>query len=257
MKPIAPQEFATDIAVVAVDTVPLTYAPSPSAKRQIDALVQGHMGLVRKIAWHVHGRVASSIDVEDLIQIGLIALVEAAHAYEDRGHAFATYASMRVRGSMIDALRKSATIARSAMAQKRALADCRMRLQQQLGRMPTDGELATAMGLSPSDYCAMINACADVRQESMDAVYSDHSIWFADTAEAADSAMEREQMQAALSAAIGQLPKRDAMVLQLYFVEELNLHEIGTALDVGAARICQIKKAALDKLRGILADAVE
>ncbi len=255
MKPIAPQEFATDIAAVAVDAAPLTYTPAPSTKRQIDARVQAHMGLVRKIAWHVHGRVANAIDIEDLIQIGLIALVEAAHGYEDRGHAFATYAAMRVRGSMIDALRKQATIARSAMASKRALADCRTRLQQQLGRTPTEAEMAEAMGLSASEYRQMVDGCADVRQESMDEVYSDHSIWFADTGEAADSAMEREQMQAALSAAIGQLPQRDAMVLQLYFVEELNLHEIGAALDVGAARVCQIKKAALDKLRGILAEA--
>jgi RNA polymerase sigma factor FliA len=250
MKPIDAADFAA----------PITYAPishissQKAAQVQADRYVQDHMGLVRKIAWHVHGRVANSIDVEDLIQIGLVALVEAARSYEDRGHAFATYASMRIRGSMIDALRKSAAIARSAMVQKRALSAARNQLQSRLGRSPTAPEMAEAMGLSIPDYQAAVDTCADVRHESMDEVYSDHSIWFADQGEAADSAIERSQMQAALASAIGQLPEREAMVLQLYFVEELNLHEIGAAMDIGAARVCQIKKSATDKLRVLLAD---
>ena len=81
-----------------------------------DELVRAHMQLVRKIAWHVHGRVASAIDVEDLAQIGMVALVEAANSFEDRGHAFATYATLRIRGAMIDHLRKHATLCRAAMA---------------------------------------------------------------------------------------------------------------------------------------------
>jgi RNA polymerase sigma factor FliA len=252
MKPTDAAEFAA----------PITYEPlskhqhNTHTRQRADLYVQDHMGLVRKIAWHVHGRVANSIDVEDLIQIGLVALVEAANSYEDRGHAFATYASLRIRGSMIDALRKSATIARSAMAQKRTLTATRIQLQQTLGRTPSATEMATAMGVSITDYQAMVDACADVRHESMDEVYSDHSIWFADHSEAADSAIEREQMQAALSGAIAQLPEREAMVLQLYFVEELNLHEIGAAMDIGAARVCQIKKSAMDKLRVLMMDQV-
>lgn len=82
------------------------------ASTNVDALVKETMPLVRRIAWHVHARVASAIEVEDLIQIGMIALVEAARTYEDRGHAFSTYASMRIRGAMIDHLRKEARIAR-------------------------------------------------------------------------------------------------------------------------------------------------
>ena len=84
-----------------------------------DALIRSTIPLVRKIAWHVHARVASAIEVEDLIQIGTIALIEAARTYEDRGHAFSTYASMRIRGAMIDHLRREARIARSAMQRRR------------------------------------------------------------------------------------------------------------------------------------------
>ena len=87
----------------------MTYQRRPS-RPDPAALARQHMPLVRKIAWHVHGRVSSALDVEDLVQIGMVALVEAANGYEDRGHAFSTYASMRIRGAMIDHLRRHATI---------------------------------------------------------------------------------------------------------------------------------------------------
>jgi RNA polymerase sigma factor (sigma-70 family) len=91
------------------------------ARAAPETLVRTHMQLVRKIAWHVHARVASAIEIEDLVQIGMIALVEAANGYEDRGHAFGTYATMRIRGAMIDHLRKNASICRSAMARRREM----------------------------------------------------------------------------------------------------------------------------------------
>jgi RNA polymerase sigma factor FliA len=219
-----------------------------------EALVRAHMNLVRKIAWHVHARVASAIEIEDLVQIGMIALVEAANGYEDRGHAFGTYATMRIRGAMIDHLRKSASICRSAMVRRREMNGARERLQGRLGRAPTDAEMAEAMGLDPADYRALVDETQSARHESLDEVYSDHSMWFADIEERADEALEREGLKGAVAEAIRTLPERDAMVLQLYFVEEMNLEEIGQTLGVGAARICQIKKSALDKVRKSLAE---
>ena len=96
-----------------ITTPGLTYGPG-AAERDIRALVNRHTPLVRRIAWHVHGRVSSAIEVEDLIQIGLIAMVEAARTFEDRGLDFGPYAAMRVRGAMIDALRREAPIGRGA-----------------------------------------------------------------------------------------------------------------------------------------------
>jgi RNA polymerase sigma factor for flagellar operon FliA len=93
-----------------------------------------------------------------------------------------------------------------------------------------------------------------VHHTSIDEVYSDQSMWFADVEDKADDLLEREALKGALAKCIGELPQREALVLQLYFVEELNLEEIGRTLDIGAARVCQIKKAALDKLRVLLAD---
>ena len=224
------------------------------AKPTPEALVRTHMPLVRKIAWHVHARVASAIDVEDLAQIGMVALVEAANGFEDRGHAFATYATLRIRGAMIDHLRRHATICRSAIQRRRELAKARTRLEGWLGRAATEAEMAAEMGLDAPAYRAMVDDSQAVHQESIDEVYSDHSMWFADLEERADDAIDRERLQGAIAAAISGLPEREAMVLQLYFVEEMNLEEIGQTLGVGAARICQIKKAALDRVRIALGD---
>ena len=224
------------------------------AKPTPEALVRSHMPLVRRIAWHVHARVASTVDVEDLAQIGMIALVEAANGFEDRGHAFATYATLRIRGAMIDHLRRHATICRAAIQRRRELARVRARLESRLGRAAAEAEMAEEMGLSAADYRAMVVDSQAVQQESIEVVYSDHSMWFADIEERADDAIDRERLQGAIAEAIGTLPEREAMVLQLYFVEEMNLEEIGRTLGVGAARICQIKKAALDRVLPKLKD---
>jgi len=231
----------------------MVYKRKPE-RQSPEAIARAHMPLVRKIAWHVHGRVSTAIEVEDLIQIGMIALVEAANGYEDRGHAFATYATMRIRGAMIDHLRRQATLCRSAMARRRDFAAARAKLEQRLGREASEAELAVDLGLDPAEFRRQLDETQAVRHESIDEVYSEHSMWFADLGEGAEQVLEREGLQEALAGAIGQLPEREAMVLQLYFVEEMNLEEIGLTLGIGAARVCQIKKAALAKVRGLLSD---
>ena len=217
-------------------------------------LIEGHSALVRRIAWHVHSRMSSAIDVEDLIQIGLIALVEAAQHFEDRGLAFAPYAQTRIRGAMVDALRRDARMGRAGMANRRYLANIRARLEQEYMRAPNDAEMAGAAGLEPAAYYAMAASTVPVGQESIDESYSDHDMWFADLADGADTALEKAQLRVALVDNLARLSQREAMILQLYFVEELNLDEIGATLGVGAARVCQIKKAALDKMRMMMAD---
>lgn len=219
-----------------------------------EQLARRYMPLVRKIAWHVHGRVSNAVEIEDLLQIGMVALVEAANGFEERGLGFASYAQLRVRGAMIDHLRRQATLCRSAMARRKELASVRKRLEQRLGRAPLEPEMAAEMGLDAATYRELADGTEMVQHSSMDEVYSDQSMWFADVEDRADDIMERESLKAALAKYIGELPQREALVLQLYFVEELNLEEIGQTLDIGAARVCQIKKAALDKLREKLRD---
>lgn len=231
------------------------YAPAPARECRPELLVQAHLPLVRKIAWHTHARVSTAIDIEDLVQIGMVALIEAARVFEDRGQAaFSTYASVRIRGAMIDALRKHATLCRSALRRRRELSAARERLAGRLGRVPSDSELADEMGLSLADVQAATAATQGLRQESIDEIYSDHSMWFAADEPDALARLESDELRRALVAAIARLPEREARVLQLYFVEELNLEEIGQVLGVGAARVCQIKKAALTKVRTLLRD---
>jgi RNA polymerase sigma factor for flagellar operon FliA len=219
-----------------------------------EQLARKYMPLVRKIAWHVHARVSSAIEIEDLLQIGMVALVEAANSFEDRGLGFAAYAQLRVRGGMIDHLRRHATLCRSAMTRRKQLGATRSRLEQRLGRPPSEAEMSAEMGLEPSAYRELSDSAEMVQHTSMDEVYSDQSMWFADVEDRADDVLERESLKAAVTKCIGDLPQREALVLQLYFVEEMNLEEIGQTLDIGAARVCQIKKAALDKLREKLRD---
>jgi RNA polymerase sigma factor for flagellar operon FliA len=223
---------------------PVRATPSPQA------LVEGHLPLVRKIAWHTHARVSTAIDIEDLVQLGMVALIEAARVYEDRGQAsFSTYASMRIRGAMIDALRKHATLCRSALRRRREIAAARDSLSAELGRAPSGSELADRLGMTLAALQAALDSTHAPRHESIEDIYSDHSMWFAGDEPDALAALESADLRSALAEAIAGLPSREAQVLQLYFVEELNLEEIGQILGVGAARVCQIKKAALQKVR--------
>ncbi|MEW4468430.1 FliA/WhiG family RNA polymerase sigma factor [Parasphingorhabdus sp. JC815] len=230
----------------------LTYGASPALKSQ-EQLIESHLPLVRKLAWQVHSRMSSAIEVEDLLQIGMVALVEAAQSYEDRGLGFTNYAKLRVRGAMIDQLRKDSHVSRSAMTFQKKLRVAEDELSQQLGHAPDEGALAAAMGMDQDSFRMAADQARSVDLESMEAVYSDQNMWFADPAETADNRAERLQQRDQLAAGIDALPERDAMILQLYFIEEMNLEEIGQTLNIGASRVCQIKKAALVKLHRLLA----
>jgi RNA polymerase sigma factor FliA len=239
--------------VIEIEQVPLTYSRT-TVQRDAEALIKTHSQLVRRIAWHVHSRMSTAIEVADLIQIGMIALVEAARSFEERGVAFAPYATIRVRGSMIDQLRRDARMCRSGMANRRKLATVRAALENSLHRHAADSEMADALDIGLGDYHSMIQSAQAVQQDSLDEVYSDHATWFADTADSADQQILQSQLKTALAENIGRLSTREALILQLYFVEEMNLDEIGETLSVGAARVCQIKKAALEKLKVKMAE---
>jgi len=227
--------------------------PSQEQGPLSNSLVTEHRGLVRRIARKVDRSSGASIDLEELVQTGMLALVQASRAFVQRGEAtFATYATMRVRGAMIDVLRSSATINRGAMRRRKKLKETEAALAGRLGRTPSSGELAVEMGLSAADYRSVIDEAQPVYLEPLDAVYSDRSAAFASEECDALAVLERENLRDALAQAIARLPQREALVLHLYFIEELTLDEIGQTLEVGAARVCQIKKQAVDRLRAKL-----
>lgn len=223
----------------------------------VEALVEEYAPLVRRIAWQVFSRVARSSELDDLVQTGLIALIEASRHYEERGYAFATYASTRIRGAMIDQLRREADVGRSAMAANKRLQTVRRTLEQQLMRAPTPGEMAAAFGMSAEEYFALEKNAAHGRATSLDELLDGGAFLLADEEDGADTACEQEDMLAALQACIGRLSEREQLVLQLYFFEELNLQEIGLTLDVSAARVCQIKRDAMARVAAMMRDMTE
>jgi len=228
---------------------PLTYSPRPRGHDR-DSLVRQHLPLVRRIAWHVHGSMSTIVEVEDLVQVGLVALVEAAAAFEDRGQvSFKQYAVTRLRGAMIDELRRQATTTRGAMRRRRQYADAVRTLTQQLGHAPEDHMIATHLGVTAERLRAEYQTAEAIRFDPIDEVYADDLPWFADDAPDAFEQLADGETRDRLIAAIAALPEREAQVIQLYYVEELNLEEIGQVFGIGAARVCQIKAAAHARLK--------
>nr|WP_231621688.1 FliA/WhiG family RNA polymerase sigma factor [Sphingomonas sp. 37zxx] len=235
---------------------PLVYTPTTPA-RDVEALVREHLPLVRRLAWHVHGSMSALVEVEDLIQVGMVALVEAANSFEDRGAVtFRQYAITRLRGSMIDELRRQATLTRGAMKRRRAYTDALAALTHELGHRPDDLLIAQRLGVSVEKLRLEYSAAEPLRFDSIDDVYTDEGPWFMDDGPDAFAQLAEGDLRAALVAAIAALPVREAQVVQLYYVEELNLEEIGQVMGVGAARICQIKASAHARLKKALANAV-
>ena len=232
---------------------PALYAPRQLAKTDPERLVSSHLGLVRKIAWHVHARVSSAIDVEDLVQIGMISLIEAARAFEDRGHAaFATYATVRVRGAMIDEVRRVAHDSRTARSRRAGYERALSSLRGSLGREPSRAEIARLMEVSDADLLAI--EASGVKLTPIDDAYDETSLAFAsddpDPFEALCAVEDRERLIQAMT----QLPDRLKLVLQLFFVEELNLTEIAGVLEVSVPRVHQLRAKALKDLRALLED---
>ncbi|WP_085808285.1 FliA/WhiG family RNA polymerase sigma factor [Sphingomonas sp. TZW2008] len=234
------------------NAAPLTYSPRARAREE-GALVREHLPLVRRLAWHVHGSVSTAVEVEDLVQTGLVALVEAAAAFEDRGQVtFRQYLTTRLRGAMIDELRRHAAMTRGAIRRRRDYARAVQALTGELGRAPSEAQLAARLGVSVDKLRSEYVTAEAAKFDSIDEVYSDDQPWFASDEPNAFDQLAEGQQRARLVAAIAALPEREQLVIQLYHVEELNLEEIGAVLGVGSARVCQIKSAAHAKLKKAL-----
>lgn len=245
--------FAGAQPVPAPVVSPLTYAPARTRAREEAALVEAHLPLVRRLAWHIHGSVSTAVEVEDLVQVGLVALVEGVATFEDRGQVtLKQYLVTRLRGAMIDELRRHAAMTRGAIRRRRDYARTVAALTGELSRRPSEGEIAARLGVSIEKLRADYETAEAVRYESIDEVYADDQPWFASNEPSAFDLLAETQQRDVLIAAIAALPEREQQVIQLYHVEELNLEEIGQVLGVGAARVCQIKAAAHARLKKAL-----
>ncbi len=226
--------------------------------------VRRFLPMVRRLAWHVHGagsgeaRQLPGIELEDLMQAGLVALTECAQRHQGPGEdGFAAYAKLRVRGAMVDLIRRAAPLSRGAVERRRLLRETEQRLCRDLGRDPTRGEVAAALGLSAADLASLSADNQPLRFEPIDEVYSDHNAAFADDRPDSHALLVGAESRHAVIAAIADLPERLQLVIQLYFVEELNLAEIAEVLSVSIPRIHQLKAQALAQLRKSLEGVAE
>ncbi|HUK02326.1 MAG TPA: RNA polymerase sigma factor FliA [Steroidobacteraceae bacterium] len=221
------------------------------AKSEADALVTRHAELVKRIAYHLAGRLPPSVDVADLIQAGMLGLLEAAANYTaNRGASFETYAGIRIRGAMIDALRKLDWAPRSVHRKARAVASVMRDIEKQTGRDARDGEVAERMGVSLEEYHAIVQDAASCRLTSLDDVTAAAA---ADTADPFRETAE-EGFREALAQAIDTLPEREKLVMSLYYGDELNLKEIGSVMRVTESRVCQLHGQALVRLKARLSE---
>ena len=205
--------------------------------------------MVRKLAWYYEGSCGASLDVDDLLQAGMIALTECAQRHDRPGEdGFAAYAKMRVRGAMIDLLRSQSPHARGAAAQRRRMDTAVDQLRGKLGRDPSAAEVARALEISLEEYHDMRSQLA-TRVVDLEDCYSDSNPAFESAEPDAEARLLDAGDRTALAAAIGELPERLQLVIKLHFIEELNLTEIAAILDVSVPRVHQLKSSALSKLK--------
>ena len=224
-----------------------TYSETP---KNINALIENNMGLVRKIAWHMHGRVKSAVEIEDLIQIGMYGLVTAAQNYVVKeGVSFASYAGIRIRGEIVDHLRRNSNLCRTTIQMQQKYNASFEKLSRQLQREPKNSEIAKDMGLEASELDNWEQAFAANTHQSLDSVYDEFSIWFASNDQSPEDELSDTELRENLVEALKTLPEREAMLVQLYYVEELNVYEIAEVLEISTGRISQIKKSIIGKLR--------
>ena len=217
--------------------------------------VSRFLPMVRKLAWHLSGSGGPTIDVDDLMQAGLVALTECAQNHKGpQEDGFAAYAKLRVRGAMVDLLRSSSPDPRGARARRQHIESEQAKLACRLGRAPSSTELAEALGMTSDELRRSQYELAGVQVGSIEDCYADTDGAFAsDQPDAEDMLLQHEDGER-LAAAIGALTERHQLVVQLYFVEELNLAEIAAVLDVSVPRVHQLKAAALEKMRVHLLD---
>ena len=222
----------------------------PEQIPDVEGLISGHMDLVRKIAWHMHGRVGSAIEIDDLIQIGYFGLVTAAQKYSVKeGASFASYAVLRIRGAIVDHLRKSSNLCRTTIQMQQKTKMVEASLLKKLHRSPSRQEISDELGIKIDEFDEWERAFAANVHTSLDAAYDEFSMWFMSKDSSPEQKLNEADLRKSLRMSLEDLSQKEALVIQLYYVEELNVYEIAEVLDVTTGRVSQIKKSAISKLR--------
>lgn len=224
------------------------------------ATVLTHYPMVRAIAHRIHSRLPRSVDVDDLVSVGVIGLMEAIERYDaNRSVPFETYARHRVHGAIVDALRAADWVPRSVRRKADRLAWTRKQLHQDLGREPTAVEMATSLGVSTEEFQTLMDASEIRSLLSLDApVAMDNATPLVevvpDDVEDTLARWQHAEARAAILEAVDQLPERERTAIALYYLHEMSLKDVGRVLGVTESRACQIAGTAVKRLRMRLRD---
>ncbi|MBD3821205.1 MAG: RNA polymerase sigma factor FliA [Thiotrichales bacterium] len=219
--------------------------------------IEEFLPLVNRIAYHLKGRLPDSVMVDDLIQSGVVGLIEAAQKFDaSQGASFETYAGIRIRGAMLDEIRRGDWTPRSVYRKSREVSDAIAKIEAKQGREAKDSEIAEEMQISLDDYYHILQDTNSVQLLSIDE--PDHDELSEDRMvgqmKSQLAEISEEGFHRALSQEIANLPEKEKLVMALYYDEELNLKEIGEVLDVSESRVSQIHSQAIKRLKARLDD---
>lgn len=217
-----------------------------------NATIEEYLPLVKRIANYWAAKLPASVELDDLMQVGLIGLLHACDSFDaSRGASFATYASIRIKGAILDEVRRNDWLPRSVQQKLRTVSQAIASVEATLGRPASDAEIARHLGMSLDDYQETASELATARMASLDEFETETP------GEAHDNpthSLEEAGFKDALVAHIDNLPEKEKLMMQLYYVEELNLKEIGLILGVSESRVSQLHGQAIARLRAKMRD---
>jgi RNA polymerase sigma factor for flagellar operon FliA len=215
-------------------------------------LVKAHLSLVKRVAAHMRMRLGNQVELEELIQVGTMGLIEAAQSFESqRGIPFEAYAITRVKGSIIDSIRQGSPHSRDDAKFRKDEDAAHASLANILGRKPNEIELATQLGLSLTEYQSAKRK-ATISIEDIESLYDEVSQLRGADSNQPDEILIQKENVTRLANAIEQLDERKKLIISLYYVEDLNLKEIASVIDVTEARVSQILSSTIKSLRALL-----
>lgn len=230
--------------------MPPSVALYEQTENRQESLILAHMPMVKRVAIHLKARVPPFMELDELVQVGMLGLIEAARGFDPgKGFEFENFALSRIRGAMLDEVRRLSFLPRSAVAFNKTENQATHALAAELGRAPTQAELASYMGKGLGDFHKERGQAKRFETYSMEVVNEEVMNIPDDASQQPQALVEQAQFMDAVTGAIEGLPERERLVVSLYYVDELNLKEIGEVLGVSESRVSQILSATVKKLR--------